>query len=1060
MALSNANANFLREHGLIAELGRPLHDFYFGIISKISGGDARGKTSDIQREPEFNLFFCAFKPEFLNQNQSTLYEPERIRQECLNRSKKHRTGPCRRDLYATAELLQQAIHLFHIREDVLKREIFLPPFCNFTPDNDRIIRILILSEGGKDVFYQLKQINRQENRRRAANTNQCDCNKFHAKLVEPPVPMSAGEPSVDQLIADHWVFSPPTANCSSLYRCLSKAIYGDESLFPLIRNLILKFEQQEDFLPVFQTFITEPRGHESADINTRTKNHFTQLSNGSKNPGTGEVYAASSLFCTDIYIWTENGGKWSVYHPLLLPTRTRHHFLTMAKCDNDEFNLLVPGTVPCNCQLARPPVESLKDERKRLESLAWGITAFKACCKGQRRHGPHAHLQFLASSPNQQDPDARRHTTASHTDYVDELLKLKGRRLDRVSYVGGTFQQCIYEEIYGTDEMVTTTQFPVPSGDPNDEEIRSTANWLKRPIYIFTKNRQNEAHKWKAFLPTPVSNRCRYYVTLYKDPETKRYDRVIPINGCNCSKFPPIEVRIPTEHGGRREIKKVKRHNPMLEYFLDENIEANMLTDENIYPAEDMNPPVNSVRSDIYHVQQRDDMTDRMVDTMDGKTSLFACLSKDIFGNSEKDNFIANLLLKEIRENGKTYSVLYSGSGKANEQADSLGSLQGFGEIDLLAAATFFQTRILVLLVAPDGTSRWKEFTQMRRKRRPQKLPQLQSTCSKGATDTNCVTLLRNAYGEFYRIVPKDNVCNCQMKQIRVPGKTNGSLRDGCTASVGGFGDVATEIPKIWAEKRKEAILKYRSLDFDLGQVYCDIYNLYRIVAFQLGVHEAIIRIFESRRRGTDITTITGSAVSGVGTAILVGGVAFAGATGGGSVAVAGMIVSVLGATSVAGGTLIEGFLSAKDLGNLIKIQNLLKVTSENLVASVKKIKRNIPRIDGVFRDEREILGNVNHDNLDRFGNFQIITGVCILEETCQAVSTVLSRLALRTSTVILGRLLAGFSLVLDGVLIALAARSLNKGSKTETSETLGKNAYQLRALKSILKTYIHKADQ
>ncbi|XP_033752173.1 uncharacterized protein LOC117335981 [Pecten maximus] len=1064
MALPSTTQEILREHGLIAEnyVGP---DSYFAMVSKILGSDAREKISELQSQPEFNLFFCAFEPDFFCRPQETLYNPNKIRQACLNRSKKHRTGPCRRDIYATAELLQRAIHMFHITADALDLDVFLPTFCNLTHGNEREIKMLMLLEREEIRFYRLKRVESQENGTTSANRNQCDCNKFHSKLTEPSVQLYARGFVLDQLVENHWAFhQPSTSRDFSFYRCLSQAIYGDEKWFPLIRNLIVEFEQQEDFLPIFQTFITQTGRNQSGDMTTQTRNHFSQQINGSRHPGTGEIYAASSLFCTEIFIWSENRKEWNVYHPLLLPTKARQHFVTLAKLD-EEFELLVPAVVSCNCQLKRPPVRTIKDQRSELEKAAWDLTAFKPCCQ-DRRHGPHTHLQFLASGAHQHfSGSGIRHTgsrLSTDAEHVSVLLKVKERRLDINHTIGGTFQQCILKEIYGTDDVNETAQFPVSVGTPNDEDIMRTANWLKRPIYIFTKDGLHTEHKWEAFLPEQVSShQCRYYVTLYKNPDTQLYDRVVPIRGCNCSVPPPIEIlrdESYREHISRSEIKRNKRHNPMLEYFL-ENITEDMITNENIYPPEDLNPPVSSVLSDIYHALQRYDMADRIVDTIEGSNSLFACLSKEIFGNSEKDNIIASLILTELCENETTYAVLYSGAANAKVQTESLASLQGFGEIDLLAAATFLQTRILVLLVEPDGTSRWKEFTQMRRKPRPQQMPRLQSVCLReGTADKYCITLLRNAYGEFYRILPKDRICNCQMEQIGVPGRKEGSLRDDFTAPE--LDEFATGIPDIWSQTKRKAFLTFRTLDSALGKVYCDINNLYKILEVQLVLHETIIRKVESRRRDANITTVTGSMVSAVGTAIMIGGATFAGPTGGRTLAVAGVAVSLLGVGSVAGSTLIEGALSSKDLEHIIKINELLEVIAESTVASVRNLNKRIRTVfDEQLGGESELLGHVGDYNFDILGNLQIIPTLCMLEEMCHAVSTLLSRLAVKTSSVILGKLLAGFSMIFDGIMIAMAVRSLKTGSKTKTSERLRKNQYQLRAVKSILKTYIQKAE-
>ncbi|XP_069131962.1 uncharacterized protein [Argopecten irradians] len=873
-------------------------------------------------------------------------------------------------------------------------------------------------------FCQLKLVNNEVYRRSPPIRNTYDCNKFHSVLTEPSIVYRRGRDS-EPRVANDWVFDrPTTSNDHSLYRCLSKAMYGDEKWFPLVLKLLVKLERHGDFLPVFQTFISQ-----TEDDNDR---HFTQILNGSKNPGICELYAAASLYCTDIFIWNVNREEWTVYHPLILPTKSRRHFVTMATLTDGGFEVLVPAAVSPDCQVQRPPTRSLNDIRSELGKVAWEITASRSCCQVSR-HGPHVHLRFLATDNNHchSGSSTRRPTRQLSADanYALNLLKCTRRRFDRNYRFGITFRQCILKEIYGTEDSTDMADFPVPGDIATDEEILRVVNWLKRPVYIFCKEGISTEHewKWKAFLPNRASTMCRYCVTLYRDPQTNIYARIIPFEGCNCS-LPPPPIEVATDeskrdHIRRRRIAKDSRHNPMLEYFLD-RVDHSSLTDEDIF----MYPPERGDVSDIFHAQQREDMADRMIDTMQGQHSLSACLSKEIFGNSDQVELINKTLQSEIQENTDKYDF-----------SKPLGTvpIQTKGELGLTAAATFFQKPILVLLVDEDGTSRWKEFTQIRRKRKPTSMPRLQSECLRGRTsDRYVATLLRNSYGEFYRILPKRLVCNCQMEKVEVPGRKTGSLED---RELGG---AVAGIPDIWLQKREEFHRNYRIMNSAFGQVYNDINKLHTLLNAQLALYEEMINCFESRRRNTNKITVFGSATSMLGTVLMVG-----------VNPVLGIGMSLFGALGVATRTWKEKSLSEKDLKTLIENQYLLIDLSQSVRDGITQFRDLTGRIlaDELGDVREELLRHVPKEYFDRI--LKMIPGFCMLDEIFQTLSNILARQAAKTSMALLGKVLAGVSVLVDTAMIGIALRSLHNGSKTETSEILRKNRYQLRGVKnSILK--------
>lgn len=180
-------------------------------------------------------------------------------------------------------------------------------------------------------------------------------------------------------------------------------------------------------------------------------------------------------------------------------------------------------------------------------------------------------------------------------------------------------------------------------------------------------------------------------------------------------------------------------------------------------------------------------MLNRDIDVVKGDNSLYACISKEIFGREDQADLIEKLVAKEMVENLDVYInavvVQRSMKGRGNNvQIQNIDQtlipfLLVFGDLPLLAAATLFQTAIYVLSCEPGDTmqdpwkSSWSSFTQVRRKKRPTVMPNKQSKCRRqGTANRYYVTLLRDPYGNFSRIVPKDQVCNCQIERPSIPG--------------------------------------------------------------------------------------------------------------------------------------------------------------------------------------------------------------------------------------------------------------------------------------------------
>jgi len=188
---------------------------------------------------------------------------------------------------------------------------------------------------------------------------------------------------------------------------------------------------------------------------------------------------------------------------------------------------------------------------------------------------------------------------------------------------------------------------------------------------------------------------------------------------------------------------------------------------------------------ELEEVVQREDMMKRQIDTLElVDDNFFACISKEIFGTESNVSFVREHICKEMADNPKLYKSLMMDRFKTDnifvETHDrNLKNTFSIDDIYILASATFFQTPIYVLEIETDGSSRWKDYTQIRKKPRPLKKITLVSKCRKlEQHDKYYVTLLRIPTGQYHRIVPKQDDCNCFLAPPDVPSRTQGILSD------------------------------------------------------------------------------------------------------------------------------------------------------------------------------------------------------------------------------------------------------------------------------------------
>ena len=202
--------------------------------------------------------------------------------------------------------------------------------------------------------------------------------------------------------------------------------------------------------------------------------------------------------------------------------------------------------------------------------------------------------------------------------------------------------------------------------------------------------------------------------------------------------------------------------------------------------AADFEPEVRELQifspfSDMRKAQERSDLKHRFIDpSTDNSYSLYRCLSKEIFGTERHFDTLVEAVAEEVRSNPSHY-------GKINEfrPADAFKDLFTFqstiekenaeffaeriedglnlNDLELLAVSTYFQTPIFVLTTGSNGSFKWKEVTTTRRIKKPKNLKnrKYQSRCE---PMTYFVTLFRTSWGQYHRIIPRHDFCNCVLQ--------------------------------------------------------------------------------------------------------------------------------------------------------------------------------------------------------------------------------------------------------------------------------------------------------
>ncbi|XP_062604439.1 uncharacterized protein LOC134266226 [Saccostrea cucullata] len=470
--------------------------------------------------------------------------------------------------------------------------------------------------------------------------------------------------------------------------------------------------------------------------------------------------------------------------------------------------------------------------------------------------------------------------------------------------------------------------------------------------------------------------------------------------------------------------------------------------------------------SETRSILDRPDMRDRMIEAnVDSFYSLYRCFSKEIFGTENHYELIRNEVLYEILSNPSIYANYFRDHRQSlyKEELDEfldnirfpkhsfLDKLKPrsilekndviffsnriedgleLEELELFAIATCFQCSIYVVSISRKDTekdefSRWRKIEKLRVKPQPLGFENriFQSRCQN--TMEHYVTLFQTCAGIYHRVVGNNEsiVCNCLQEPPTVPSMI-----------------------------RRDDFIKRKDFDIGIIRVYQEIDSqLYKTqqrfefwircnVIFEKFCADSI-NLLEGRRKKSNIASITGSSVGLMGGALAVAGILAAPFTAGASfgLVVAGGVVSGLGSFTSVISKLTELGLNRKESNLSERLQMNMREHSRRLENETQKLEEIMARLDEIINSRRGITDNLSKADSVRLSAVYLrsVSGLASLPI---AVLRALSRAVVAAEAVFIP-----VSVLLDGVILVLAARNLHKGSITGKSK-------ELRVLRNFLK--------
>ncbi|XP_069129580.1 uncharacterized protein [Argopecten irradians] len=1071
----------------------------------------RERICDFQREPENMHYFQLFLPRPNSDTNTKTMEQAFL--DDLGKSRLSGTSPTAREIYAACELIGRPIEALvcdfgDAESDPPRLEwrLFIPVLSRVTSQITRNFSLLIVINKTKIIFHSFKT--KPEERERSptndfANQNtgtvyrrdsdtislqslegsqsppstiprRCFGRKFANELFMSPIPVEDG------IRCDASVWKPGTDD-NTFYRCLSREMYGVPDQWKRVKYLICALEEEEDSVNVFATFITDKdSGQENA-----IKDHISKVKSEGSKPTKAEIYAAASLLHAYVYIqsFINGANTWEIYPPIrnmLQNVEPMDSFVAL-RCENLTETYSIDRTFDTGGHNLREKAPraagNLSTIREQIACISRNMLARnEPCCE------EHKHFSHYDDSDWERPATTRKNPFSDppwNTRQILKLLRSEGRELEKIETYGSSLFRCISKEIFGTEEEYERVKSKISDtlGSSNQEDgfpsllsmseeeqgriIQALANWLRVSIYVFTKTggTSNVRYQWRSYHPTRSEQAidsihtlgCRYYITLFYDVRGRKFDRVIPISGCNCQIMSPTPLFAETygdiQHPGIVNIAKGDRHTTMKRrlplQFKDEE-----------FICEVRRPLIARQFSESYSVlHERQDMASRFIDSVfQDSNAFYRCLSKELFGTQDKYELIRKCLLDVIEETRPELEydlkVLASSLGTSVMTVDDLKQrvldMQNVEREEIYLASVAFATSIFVL--GQDGAQNinnftWKHFSWVAMKKTAEKLncdSRSEATCPSGGR--YYVSLFQNLAGHYDRVVPKYELCNCALGLPDIVER--GSLD---------LGQIRVEMSNMSIEAR--SVLVTRNVDKCLTKLRISLNTWLQVSEETELLCHQIVAELENRRHGVNIATIVGGSTGLVGAGLAVAGVIAAPFTGGLSLGltIAGAAVGGVGGATMAGSKITEVVLGSRATDVLKVKQTLLKTKSENLQSIIAEFTESVRTME---IDLKELLRDDNLQAVDSAIFSTISTLVRALHHLYIIPMTVL-RVSFQGVAVI-SAILIPLAVLVDVGSIAHAGWNLSKKSRTSVSEDLRRIAVLLRSCRLQLDTWAY----
>nr|XP_022291453.1 uncharacterized protein LOC111102840 [Crassostrea virginica] len=1029
-----------------------------GSDQPVKSRNARQMRSDItELEKKNPMYFHLFLPKHVVCDGD--HSPEVCLKRDLDKIVKEKKPPTPRECFAAADLLKRCIYIVRYNNTVqgnLKkvRGYIFAPIDKNCPDIEPICILMLEKQSGSLQFANI-HCNGDAKRKLITSLGVC-MNKEHSHCY------GLRFANRFDFLFESSISYGKDENEKDLFRRLSIEFYDTEEQNERILNIICNVELEADNVDLFCKLANNSVTDETTldDKKKMLKDHVDEVRNMKKTPGECELYALSSVYNVDIIVKYE---EWQTFMSVVCTYATCFDSPIILYSGDMEgkwvYTPHITHSDSCSCRQKIPEIEGHigKIKANILETVLQN-----PCCPPENKHPNsneqpnhnerpnHTHLKHLPHI-RKTWPELDRYAISTCTDdiaVVMERLKEESRRLDQIQGGRGTLVKAIAKELYGNENQIFVSDLQNALG-AEELDLQNTllnlSKWLKVPIYLYTgvANDSSERHQdWEKYEPTdnplPSTNSgCRFYITLFHNRIVDSFDRIVPLQGCNCQIPPPHSLLKKSDSTDRQVYKKdvniLERHHPLIKYLTDEpNID--------MFEKECRNFPICSLFSSIKVAEKRKDMSERTFDCVEStRHSLLRCLSKEIFGTGKHFGLLMEELSNELIQNIQQY-IPFIGNDIVGAFVDLNGQIgesrKGYEKLaifikqrieddlpcdDLLLwlACTFLQTPIYVLRVVDTNTSTesfWTEYTSIRvigwDQKKTQKI--FDNKCAQWRR--YYITLLDTGYTQYHRIVPQQRECTCYLKIPKVPEHA-----DDCTDDY--FSNQACRFMR-----------RIRKIDNQLKDV-CVIIDQWLYCNQMLQEKcDKIIFEMENRRKDVNIATITGTSAGIVGAALTGVGLALAPFTAGIStvLSIGGAVLAVSGGTVATGAKITESVLNNNTVDTLKRFQNCYQERLENLNSAMSQLKEEVQKLGDM---SKEMQANQNLKASD-FANIQSLPGVVRTVKGLLMIPLTVLKVSSR-GLLILGAIIGPLTAIVDATLLAFSAHNMAKGNKTDVTEDL-----------------------